>query len=183
MVMVQKRASEKPLTVPENWYTGQIKNVEAKIGKYGPCFRITFSLLEIQGAEAAIVLSQDLYNGSKLDLLLKALGYALPDGSKFDTDILLQDRPKVVILTEQNSSADGTVYNNVSKIKPYKQVAASTAPVTAAPTPTVTINAAVPVPVTAAAVPVVPPDAPAPVVPAAAPASYIENVEEIDFNA
>ena len=203
MTVVKKRGSEKPVVVDENWYNAQLKNVEEKAGKFGPCFRVTFSLLDVQGAEAAIVISQDLYPKSKLDLLLKSLGYNVPDGADFDTDILMKDKPKAIILTEHNNSADGqTTYNNIAKIKPWKQVAASVAapaPVVPPAAPAPVVPAAAPAPVVPVAVPVVPAAAPAPVVPVAvpvaaapaapapvapaAPVSYIENVDEIDFNA
>ena len=187
MTVVKKRGSEKPVVVEENWYNAQLKNIEEKAGKFGPCFRVTFSLLDVQGAEAAIVLSQDLYPKSKFDFLLKALGYNVPDGADFDTDVLLKDRPKAIILTEHNNSADGqTTYNNIAKIKPWKQVAASVAapaPVVPPAAPAPVVPAAAPAPVVPVAAPVAPaPVAPAPAAPAA-PASYIENVDEIDFSA
>lgn len=191
MTVIKKRKTEQPIVLEENWYPATLRKISSVKGEFSPCFRFSFSIDTVPNAEAAIVVSQDFFTKSKLDLLLKTLGYDIPNDTEFDTDVIANSHPKALILTEQQTGDNGTVYNNVVRAKPYKQINASVVPpVQAAPAPApvaapvaAAAPAAVPTAPVAAPVAAAAPAAVKPTVPApAAPASYVENVEEIDFS-
>lgn len=111
---------------PTGEYLAQITDFEEESGNFGPQFRIKFELVKPKahaGKSISGWCSQKLISGNKKSKLWgwveAAWNRPVEVGEEVDLDDLVGRQVVLVVITE--SKEDGTEYNKISAIKPYKQ--------------------------------------------------------------
>ena len=110
-------------------YLGELLTINENIeGKYGPCVRFVFRIIggEYEGVAASILAKDDWSPGSKLDLIIRALGVEPLDfGSQFDSESLIGKQARIYVESDEKN---GQIHNNVTKYRAVKLGNVSTPP-------------------------------------------------------
>ena len=111
---------------PTGEYLAQITDFEEEIGNFGPQFKFKFEFIKPKahaGKALCAWCSQKLTSGSKKSKLWgwveAAWNRPIDIGEEVDLDDLVGRQVVLVVITE--AKEDGTEYNKISAIKPYKQ--------------------------------------------------------------